>query len=208
LKRLELAERIIELRERAGLTQGEAAKRAGVGATTWSNLETGTITRPHPRTVIKIARALGAEPEELMARPKVASRKLARDLPGLAAARERRGCSRNELAARSGVTPEEIAELEAGTREADEDILDRLTAALDATRGELEFPPEQYAAFLEADERDNERLRQAVAELSPSELRVLFSSTQLKSPGFQKVRAALNEESPDRRDKKRPASGA
>ncbi|MDP9484995.1 MAG: helix-turn-helix domain-containing protein [Actinomycetota bacterium] len=67
MRRLELAERIIELREHAGLTQGEAAKRAGVGVTTWSNIETGTITRPHARTVIKIARALGVEPEELTA---------------------------------------------------------------------------------------------------------------------------------------------
>ncbi len=65
MSRLELAERVIELRERADLTQGEAAKRAGVGVTTWSNIETGAITRPHARTLIKIARALGVEPEEL-----------------------------------------------------------------------------------------------------------------------------------------------
>jgi transcriptional regulator with XRE-family HTH domain len=65
LRRLELAERVIELRERAGLTQGVAAKRAGVGVTTWSNIETGTITRPHARTLIKIARAFGVEVEDL-----------------------------------------------------------------------------------------------------------------------------------------------
>lgn len=67
MRRLELAERVIELRERAGLTQGEAAKKAGVGVTTWSNIETGAITRPHARTVIKIARALGVDPEEIAA---------------------------------------------------------------------------------------------------------------------------------------------
>ncbi len=67
MRRLELAERVIELRERAELTQGEAAKRAGVGVTTWSNIETGTITRPHARTVIKMARALGVNPEDLTA---------------------------------------------------------------------------------------------------------------------------------------------
>jgi transcriptional regulator with XRE-family HTH domain len=65
LRRFELAERVIELREGAGLTQEAAAKRAGVGVTTWSNIETGTITRPHPRTLIKIARGLGVEPEDL-----------------------------------------------------------------------------------------------------------------------------------------------
>ncbi len=72
MSRFELAERVIELRERANLTQGEAAQKAGVGVTTWSNIETGTITRPHARTVIKMARALGVEPEELSepARPK------------------------------------------------------------------------------------------------------------------------------------------
>ncbi len=65
MRRLELAERVIELRERAELTQAEAAKKAGVGVTTWSNIETGTITRPHARTIIKIARALGTDPEDL-----------------------------------------------------------------------------------------------------------------------------------------------
>lgn len=65
MRRLELAERVIELRESADLTQEEAAKKAGVGVTTWSNIETGTIIRPHARTVIKMARALGVDPEEL-----------------------------------------------------------------------------------------------------------------------------------------------
>ncbi len=65
MRKLELAERVIELRERAKLTQAEASKKAGVGVTTWSNIETGTITRPHARTVIKMARALGVDPEDL-----------------------------------------------------------------------------------------------------------------------------------------------
>ena len=66
MRRLELAERVIELRERAGLTQEAAAKKAGVGATTWSNIETGAITRPHARTLIKMARALGVTPAVIM----------------------------------------------------------------------------------------------------------------------------------------------
>ena len=66
MRRLELAERIIELRDRAGLTQEAAAKKAGVGVTTWSNIETGAITRPHARTLIKMARALGVTTEAIM----------------------------------------------------------------------------------------------------------------------------------------------
>ncbi len=198
------------LRLEKGWSQKDLAVKSGVGQDTISGVESGKH-EPRPSTLRKLAGALDTEvsnlfSEELTA-PKGAARFHFPELPGLMAARSRRGFSPNELAARSGVSPEEIAELEAGTREADEDILDRLTAALAATPGELGFPPETYAAFLEADERDNARLRQAVAELSPSELRVLLNSTQLKSPGFQKVRAALNEESPDRGNEKRPEVG-
>ncbi len=209
MKRLELAERIIELRERAGLTQGEAAKKAGVGVTTWSNLETGTITRPHPRTVIKIARALDADPEELVA-PKAAARARPRELPGLKAARQRRGCSRNELAARSGLAPSYIAELEEGTREATPDILDRLAGALNASPLELGAPAAQYAAFLEEAERDAERdaerIRQELDELGPGEMRILAKRALLESRPVRKVRDGLDE-SPEPRNKKRPASG-
>ncbi len=215
MRRLELAERIIELRERAGLTQGEAAKRAGVGVTTWSNIETGTITRPHARTLIKIARTLGVDPEELTT-PKAqaplslseASAAVARfsELPGLMAARERRGISRNELAARSSMSPSDIAGLEEGTREADPDILERLTNALGATSGELGFPPEQYAAHLEADERDNERIRRELAELDPSEMRALIMRSLLESRGARKVRDAINE-GLEQRIRKRPEAG-
>ncbi len=95
MRRFELAERVIELREGARLTQEEAAKKAGVGVTTWSNIETGTITRPHARTVIKIARALGVEPEDLTSpkgqaqRPDSEDAALAVLFRGLAATRAR-----------------------------------------------------------------------------------------------------------------------
>jgi excisionase family DNA binding protein len=128
-------------------------------------------------------------------------------LPGLRSARQRRGYSRNQLAVRAGVTPEEIAALEVGTLEADAAILDRLTASLDVTPGALGFPPEQYAGFLAADAQDNERIRRALAELSPSERRVLFSSDLLKSPGLRKLRDALDEEVADPRSDKRPEVG-
>jgi transcriptional regulator with XRE-family HTH domain len=61
----ELAERHIDLRERAGLTQEQEAKRAGVSPTTISGIESGKIARPHLRTLLKIARALGADVGEL-----------------------------------------------------------------------------------------------------------------------------------------------
>lgn len=230
MRRLELAERVIELRERAGLTQGEGAKKAGIGVTTWSNIETGTITRPHARTVIKIARALGVDPEELTA-PKAsalpspepeevpeeerralsiqeASAPPARfsELPGLMAARERRGISRNELAALSSMSSADIADLEEGMQEAGPEVLDSLTAALGATPGELGFPPEQYAAHLEADERDNERIRRELAELDPSELRSLVMQALLKSRGGRKVSDAVSE-SLKQRARERPEAG-
>jgi transcriptional regulator with XRE-family HTH domain len=67
----ELAARHIALRERAGLTQEQEAKMAGVSPTTISGIESGKITRPHLRTLLKIARALGADVGELRASGKV-----------------------------------------------------------------------------------------------------------------------------------------
>jgi transcriptional regulator with XRE-family HTH domain len=61
----ELAARHIALRERAGLTQEQEAKMAGVSPTTISGIESGKITRPHLKTLLKIARALGADVGEL-----------------------------------------------------------------------------------------------------------------------------------------------
>ncbi len=61
----ELAERHIDLRERAGLTQEQEAKMAGVSPTTISGIESGKITRPHLKTLLKIARALGTDAGEL-----------------------------------------------------------------------------------------------------------------------------------------------
>jgi transcriptional regulator with XRE-family HTH domain len=61
----ELAARHIALREQAGLTQEQEAKAAGVSPTTISGIESGKITRPHLKTLLKIARALGADVGEL-----------------------------------------------------------------------------------------------------------------------------------------------
>jgi transcriptional regulator with XRE-family HTH domain len=61
----ELAVRHIALREQAGLTQEQEAKMAGVSPTTISGIESGKITRPHLRTLLKIARALSADIGEL-----------------------------------------------------------------------------------------------------------------------------------------------
>lgn len=64
----QLAARHIALREKANLTQEQEAKKAGVSPTTISGIESGKITRPHLRTLIKLAKALGVQPEELTER--------------------------------------------------------------------------------------------------------------------------------------------
>jgi transcriptional regulator with XRE-family HTH domain len=63
-----LAERHIALREQSGLTQEQEAKIARVSPTTISGIESGKITRPHLRTIIRLAGALGVRPEELSER--------------------------------------------------------------------------------------------------------------------------------------------
>jgi transcriptional regulator with XRE-family HTH domain len=68
----ELAARHIALREQAGLTQEQEAKMAGVSPTTISGIESGKITRPHLKTLLKIARALGVDVGKLRESGKVA----------------------------------------------------------------------------------------------------------------------------------------
>ncbi len=53
-----------ELRDRASLSQGELAERAGVSRATITDLERGK-RKPQPKTRRKLAEALGVEPYEL-----------------------------------------------------------------------------------------------------------------------------------------------
>ena len=54
-----------ELRERAVLSQAELGELAGVSPTTISGLERGTRKKPFPRTIRKLAKALGCKPHEI-----------------------------------------------------------------------------------------------------------------------------------------------
>lgn len=57
-----------KLRGAADLTQGELASKAGVSRDTITKLETGKRSSAHASTVGKLAKALGAGPEELAVR--------------------------------------------------------------------------------------------------------------------------------------------
>ena len=55
-----------ELREGAVLTQEELARLSQVGRTTIAAIETGRrVTRPHPSTRRKLAKALKVKPQEI-----------------------------------------------------------------------------------------------------------------------------------------------
>ena len=62
--------RLREWRRRRALSQAELAARAGVTKATVVNLEQPGRRTPHPRTVRKLAAALGIEPHELYAEAK------------------------------------------------------------------------------------------------------------------------------------------
>lgn len=55
-----IAERLASARERAGLTQGQVATRAGVRQGTIGNIESGA--RKNPRELLAIAKAVGVNP--------------------------------------------------------------------------------------------------------------------------------------------------
>ena len=59
-----LGERLRALRRRNALSQAELAERAGVSEKTIQLAESGQVN-PHPRTIRKLAEALGVQPWEL-----------------------------------------------------------------------------------------------------------------------------------------------
>src|SRR3712207_1969113 len=67
MQRSTLGMKLVVIRERRMWTQARLAGEAGVSPTTVSGIESGRIGRPHFGTLRKLARALGVEPEELVA---------------------------------------------------------------------------------------------------------------------------------------------
>ncbi len=67
MERSTVGRRLVIIRERRMWTQVRLAEEAGVSPTTVSGIESGRISRPHFGTLRKLARALGVEPEELLA---------------------------------------------------------------------------------------------------------------------------------------------
>lgn len=67
---MKIGEQVREHRDKAMLTQDELGKKAGLSGYTISRIESDQVA-PRVSTIRKIAGALGIEPEELAARPKV-----------------------------------------------------------------------------------------------------------------------------------------
>jgi transcriptional regulator with XRE-family HTH domain len=59
-------EKLRRERRGSGLTQAELAERSGVAQSTIAQIESGTRPTPHPRTLKKLAEALGVETRELL----------------------------------------------------------------------------------------------------------------------------------------------
>src|SRR5215218_9845954 len=59
-------EKIREVRERQGLKVSEVARRAGLTISGVTSIETGRVRRPAIQTVLRLARALGINPSDLL----------------------------------------------------------------------------------------------------------------------------------------------
>jgi transcriptional regulator with XRE-family HTH domain len=62
---MKIGAQVKRMRERALLTQGELANRAGIGLTTLNRIENDRA-EPHFRTIRKLAKALDVDPAELL----------------------------------------------------------------------------------------------------------------------------------------------
>src|SRR5918992_381967 len=88
------------------------------------------------------------------------------ELPGLQTARERRGMSVNELAARAGLTRSEITTLERGGQLPSPIRVKPLADILGCMSAELLFPQDQYQEFL-AEAEHPEVIEEDLSKLSP-----------------------------------------
>jgi len=204
-------ERLRELRAERRLSLRQVEERGGPNKDTMSLIERD-VHRPHPQTLGRIAGALEMSVSELRAELEGAGRPLGQawqqlevpELPGLKATRERAGVSLNELAARSGVSAEEIAALEAGGRPAVPGVTERLADALGVWRAELFFPPEQVQAAKDEDARSNQQIMKELSELSAATVRVLRTDAERRTAERMKAAYDKNDE---QRARERPEAG-
>jgi transcriptional regulator with XRE-family HTH domain len=63
---MDIGKNIREVRERQGLMVSEVARRADLTISGVTSIETGRVQRPAVQTVVRLARALGVEPGELL----------------------------------------------------------------------------------------------------------------------------------------------
>ena len=63
-----LSKNLKELRQRAGLSQDQMARKAGIPYSTYLKIESGTVLNPSIQNVLNIAEALGVSLDELVGR--------------------------------------------------------------------------------------------------------------------------------------------
>ena len=92
------------LRKQAGLSQRELAMQAGIDFTYLSKIENGRVAPPGEATMRALARALGVDPEDLLAR----ARKMPRDLKRLVAQGTTEKAMLLRRIAQTPMTPERV----------------------------------------------------------------------------------------------------
>lgn len=58
--------RVLELRQKAFLSQAELAERSGLSVAAIQKIEYGKVAQPYGSTIRKLATALGVEPDALI----------------------------------------------------------------------------------------------------------------------------------------------
>jgi transcriptional regulator with XRE-family HTH domain len=126
---LKSVNRVKDLRIARGFTAAELAEKSGVGYRTVRRVER-SLVRPHPRTLQRLAEALGVEPSELARLMSEVAQDPKRKGSFLRDLRIASGMSQPELARRAGINQAFLSQLERGKHEAGPSTVRKLAEAL------------------------------------------------------------------------------
>ncbi len=146
MKAREFGARLKELRRQAGLSQSELAKKVGVNFTYLSKIESGAKSAPSEKVILRLARVLNADSDELMILAGRIPSDIVKKLKSpknqfnirLRELRKQAGMTQRELANKVGINFTYLSKLENGVLTSlSEKVISKLAEVLNTDKDEL-----------------------------------------------------------------------